>query len=148
MSLSTGGNIVSGWHIEDVSAISKVYWIRFETTSLGEERPWDDISVSDLKVDWYIVEGFEKFLVGEGRIATKNELGFDINVKPRATTTSYKQQLEKQNHRLHIKLPVYRVILRPLVMYKCETWVWTKRNKKKLRIWEEVIETFFFLKNQ
>jgi len=36
----------------------------------------------------------------------------------------------------NLKIKIYRTIILPVVLYGCETWSWTLREEKKLRVFE------------
>ena len=39
----------------------------------------------------------------------------------------------------NLKIKIYRTIILPVVLYRCETWSLTLREKRKLRVFENMV---------
>ena len=39
----------------------------------------------------------------------------------------------------NLKIKIYRTIILPVVLYECETWSWTLREERKLRVFENMV---------
>ena len=39
----------------------------------------------------------------------------------------------------NLKIKIYRTIILPIVLYGCETWLWTLREERKLRVFGNIV---------
>ena len=44
----------------------------------------------------------------------------------------------------NLKIKIYRTIIFPLVLYGCETWSFTLRKERRLRVFENGVQTKIF----
>lgn len=100
------------------------------------------------KTRWRNVQDFEgyqrtnQFKYLGGIITETNEVAAEIKARVAAGNRcyfSFQKLLRSSVVTRHLKLLVYRTIIKPVVMYGAETWTLRKTDENLLKIWERKI---------
>jgi len=96
-------------------------------------------ALSPAKSIFQRVEEF-KYLVTT--LTNQNSIAEEIKSRLRSGNAFYHSVQSLLSSRLlskNLKIKIYRTIILPVVLYGCETWSLTLREKRKLRVFENMV---------
>jgi hypothetical protein len=97
---------------------------------------------SDLRVDGMVFEEVTNFKYLGSLITKKNEIGEEIKMIIAAGNRCYyglQHLFRSRTVRGIVKSKLHQTVLKPTVMFGCEAWSMTEKDKTRLNIWERKI---------
>jgi hypothetical protein len=92
-----------------------------------------------MKNDNSSFERVEQFIYLEITLTNRNSIQEEIKSRLKSENSYYHSVQNLLSSRLlskNIKIKIYRTIILPVVLYGCETWSLTLREKHKLRVFQ------------
>jgi len=92
-----------------------------------------------MKIDNSSIERVEEFKYLETTLTNRNSIQEEIKSRLKSENACYYSLENLLSSRLlskNLKIKVYRTIILPVVLYGCETWTLTLREKRRLRVFE------------
>jgi hypothetical protein len=96
---------------------------------------------SDLRVEGMVFEEAITFKYLGSLIIKKNEIGEEIKMRIAAGNRCYYglQLFRSRTVSRIVKIKIYKTILKPVVVFGCEAWSMTEKDKTRLNMWERKI---------
>jgi len=92
-----------------------------------------------VKIDNTSIERVEEFKYLETTLTDQNSIQEEIKSRLKLGNACYHSVHNLLSSRLlskNLKIKIYRTIILPLVLYRCETWSLTLREDRRLRVFE------------
>ena len=92
-----------------------------------------------MRIDNSTFERVEEFKYLGTTLKNQNSIAEEIKIRLRSGNACYHSVQNLLSSRFlskHFKIKVYRTIILPVILYRCETWSLTRREERKLRVYE------------
>jgi len=118
----------------EVSADKTKYMVMSRDQNAGQ--------IHSLRIDNSNFERMEEFKYLGTTLKNQNSLAEEIKSRLRSGNACYHSVQNLLSSRLlskNLKINIYRTTILPVVLYGCETWPLTMREKRKLRVFESMV---------
>jgi len=92
-----------------------------------------------VRIDNSAFERVEEFKYLGATLTDQNSIAEEIKSSSRSGNACYHSMQKLLSSRFlpkNLKIKIYRIVILPVVLYGCETWSLTLREKRKLRVFE------------
>ena len=98
--------------------------------------------IQSVRIDNSTFERVEEFKYLGTVLTDQNSIAEEIKNRLRSGNACYHSVQRLLSSRLlskNLKIKIYRTIILPVVLYRCETWSLTLREERKLRVFENMV---------
>ena len=98
--------------------------------------------IHSVRTDNSTFERVEEFKYLGTNLTNQNSIPEEIKSRLRSGNACYHSVQNLLSSRLlskNLKIKIYRTIILPVVLYGCETWSLTRREERKLRVFENMV---------
>jgi len=102
--------------------------------------------IHSVRIDNSAFERVEEFKYLGTTLTSQNSIPLEIKSRLRSGNACYHSVQNPLSSRLlskNLKIRIYRTVILPVVLYGCETWSLTLREKRKLRVFENMVLRIF-----
>ena len=95
-----------------------------------------------MRIDNRTFERVEEFKYSGTTLTNQNSIAEEIKSRLRSGNACYHSVQNVLSSRLlskNLKIKIYRTIILPVVLYRCETWSLTFREERKMRVFENIV---------
>jgi len=122
----------------EVSADKTKYMVMSQDQNAGQ--------IQSVRMDISTFERVEEFKYLKTILTNQNAIQEEIKSRLRSGNACYHSVLNLLSSRFlskNLKIKIYRTIILPFVLYGCETWSLTLWEKRKLRVFENMVLRIF-----